>query len=78
MSNFKIKLNRSGVGQLLKSDEMKELLKSKAEEIKTRCGDGFETDVYSGKNRANASIRPATKKAKSENMKNNTLLKAVR
>lgn len=74
----KFKLNYSGVGQLLKSAEMQDILSEKAKGIQQRCGDGYETDTYVGKTRANAMVRPVTIKAKRSNLKNNTLLKAVR
>ncbi|MBO0478726.1 hypothetical protein JZO72_03705 [Vagococcus fluvialis] len=78
MSKNKFKLSYSGVGQMLKSTEMQKVLSDKASEVKKRAGDGYEQDVYVGKNRANAMVRASTYKAKRDNMKNNTLLKAVR
>lgn len=78
MSNFKFKLNRAGVSQLMKSAEMKSVLISYASNIRNRCGNGYEQDIYVGSNRANAMVSAATAKAKRDNKKNNTLLKAVR
>lgn len=78
MAKMKFKLNYSGVGQLLKSAEMQKVLEKKATDIKNRCGDGYEHDVYVGKNRANAMVYPDSYAAKRDNMKNNTILKAVR
>lgn len=78
MSKFKFKLNSSGVRALLKSEEMQAHLSEKASGIRNRCGEGYETDTYVGKNRSNAMIYATTYQAKSDNMKNNTLLKAVR
>ncbi len=74
--NFK--LNRAGVRQLMQSAEMQSVLRDKASQIQARCGDGYESDVMVGKNRANAMVRAATSKAKRDNLKNNTILKAVR
>ena len=74
--NFK--LNRAGVRQLMQSAEMQSVLRDKASQIQARCGDGYESDVMVGKNRANAMVRAATSKAKRDNMDNNTILKAVR
>jgi len=53
-------------------------LRDKASQITARCGDGYESDVMVGKNRANAMVRAATSKAKRDNMDINTILKAVR
>ena len=78
MSKFKFKLNRAGVSQLMKSAEMKSVLISYASNIRNRCGNGYEQDIYVGSNRANAMVSAATAKAKRDNSKNNTLLKAVR
>ena len=78
MSNVTFKLNRSGLIKLLKSTEMQKLLQEEASAIKSRCGDGYEQDIYVGVNRANAMVWAETPKAKSESYKNNTILKAVR
>lgn len=78
MSKAKFKLNRKAVGDLLKSEEMQKVLENKATEIRNRCGDGYSQDVFVGKNRANAMVSAESFQAKHDNMKNNTLLKAVR
>nr|DAZ20660.1 MAG TPA: type I neck protein [Caudoviricetes sp.] len=75
---MKFKLNYDGVGQLLKSSEMQGLLEEKAMGIKNRAGEGYAQDVYVGKTRANAMVYADSYKAKRDNKKNNTLLKAVR
>lgn len=71
-------LNYKGIGELLKSKEMQQILSQHASDIRGRCGDGYEQDVYVGKTRANAMVRAETAQAKQDNLKNNTLLKAVR
>jgi len=78
MSNFKFELNRSGVRDLLRSDEMQALLSEKASAIRNRCGDGFDQDIMVGKNRANAMVWADSFEAKRKNMRENTILKAVR
>lgn len=78
MSKMKFKLNYKGVGELLKGSEMQDLLSGKADEIQGRCGVGYESDVHVGKTRANAMVSAATFQAKRDNLKNNTILKAVR
>ena len=77
MSNFVFKLNRKGIAELMKSQEMQGVLKEHATTIKNRAGGGYEQDIYVGKNRANAMVKAETFKAKKDNSKNNTLLKAV-
>lgn len=78
MSKFKFELNRQGVKELMQSEKMQKILNEKATSIKNRCGDGYEQDSYIGKNRAAATVRAVTKKARIDNSDNNTLLKAVR
>lgn len=78
MSKMQFKLNRAGVSDMLKSDGMQKVLEEKASAIKNRCGDGYEQDIYIGRNRANVMVRAETYQAKKDNAKNNTILKAVR
>ena len=78
MSKIKFKLNRKGVAELLKSAAMQEVLNEYATGIRNRCGDGYTQDIYVGKNRANAMVSAETYQAKRDNLKNNTILKAVR
>lgn len=78
MAKSKFKLNHAGVGQLLKSPEMQNVLEEKATAIKNRCGDGYGQDIYVGKSRANAMVFADSSAAKRDNAKNNTILKAVR
>lgn len=78
MSKMKFKLNSSGVRQLLQSDQMQTVLEQQASAIRNRAGIGYKQDTYVGKNRANAMVWADTHQAKRDNMKNNTLLKAVR
>lgn len=78
MGNSDFKLNRAGVSELMKSGSMQKVLSQYASDIQDRCGDGYVKDIHVGKNRANASVSAKTRKAKKDNLKNNTLLKAVR
>jgi len=78
MSKVKFELNRNGVAQLMKSNNMQSILKSEATEIKNRAGSGYEQDIHVGKNRANAMVWASTKSARQDNSTHNTLLKSVR
>jgi hypothetical protein len=78
MNKFKFELNRAGVRALMQSEEMQAVLKEKASAIANRCGPGYEQDIYVGKNRANAMVWADSVKAKRDNLKNNSILKAVR
>lgn len=78
MAKSKFKLNSKGVGQLLKSAEMQNVLSEHATAIRNRCGDGYEQEHFVAGSRAVATVKATSFKAKRDNMKNNTLLKAVR
>lgn len=77
MAKVKIELNRDGVRQLLRSQEMQDICKQEAQTIANSCGDGYGVDSYTGKNRCNAMVWADTREAKRDNLENNTLIKAV-
>jgi len=78
MSKVKFVLNSAGVRQLMQSEEMQSILKDKADAALNSLGEGYKSDIYIGKNRANAMVWADSIKAKRENLKHNTILKAVR
>jgi hypothetical protein len=78
MSKFKFVLNRAGVRALMKSEEMQSILKEKADNALNSLGEGYKSDIHVGKNRANAMVYADTYQAKRDNLKNNSILKAVR
>lgn len=78
MSNVKITLNREGVRQLLQSAEMMKICQDHASSAASMLGAGYEVTSRTGKNRVNAEVAAVSAAAKRENMKNNTILKAVR
>lgn len=75
---IRVVLNSDGVRELLQSGEMMGICASHANGIAARAGDGYIVTTYTGRTRVNASVYAATDEAKRDNMKNNTLLKAVR
>ena len=79
MSNkVKIVLNGEGVRSLLRSPEMEAICGGLAADAAARCGAGYTSDTYTGKNRVNAEVRAETYQAKRDNTKNNTILKSLR
>ena len=60
MSKFKFVLNRAGVRQLMQSEEMQAILNEKATKALNRLGGGYKSDIYVGKNRANAMVYAVT------------------
>lgn len=75
---MKIKLNRQGVRDLLRSDEVEAACKELADGISLRAGAGYEVDSRKGRNRAIAEVRAVTDKAKRDNLNHNTLLKVMK
>lgn len=74
---IKVELNHEAVGELLKSSEMQELVKSYADEIAERAGEGYASDTYNAGSRVIASAYTETEEAMEDNLENNTLLMAV-
>lgn len=77
MSKGRFKLNRKGVRELLKSQEMMNVVTEYADQVQKKAGDGYEVSQYIGKNRVNVSVYAETRKARKDNLEHNTLLKAL-
>lgn len=77
MSKTKIVLNRKGVRELLKSQPMADACREQAEQVKARAGEGYEVQQQDYPERARYIITAETDEAKRDNLKNNTLLKAL-
>ncbi len=75
MSNIKFVRNHAGVRELLKSPGIQGALIASAGRIRDRAGSDY--DVYIGANRANVSVRTGSAAAERDNLRNNTLLKAI-
>lgn len=78
MAKVDFKLNREGVRQLLKSPEMQSICLEYANSALARLGPGYEVSTHSGRNRVNAEVKAETFAARRDNLKNNSILKAVR
>ena len=78
MSKMKFELNRAGVRALMQSAEMQAVLKGRADGDLNSIGEGYKSDSRVGKNRANAMVYADTYQAKRDNLKNNSILKAVK
>ena len=73
----KFVLNREGVRDLLRSDEMMAVCREYAQQIADRAGSDYELSEYTGVNRVNVSVGTTTKEALQDNYDNNTLLKSL-
>ncbi len=77
MGDFKFELNRSGVRELMQSSEMMNICRGYADNARSKLGDGYEVTTHTGKTRVNAQVAASTYKARKENNRDNTILKAV-
>ncbi len=78
MANLKVVLNRSGVKELMKSEEMMAICQELADNALSQCGNGYEVTTRVGKTRVNAEIAAVSYSARKDNAKNNTILKALK
>ena len=76
-NGFKFELNRSGVRELLRSKEMLDICSEYANNALGKLGNGYEVSTHTGPNRVNAQVAAETYAAKRENLKSNTIIKAV-
>lgn len=77
MSNYKITINKTGMDELLNSEEVCGILQEAAATVMERLGEGYEMqEPYHGAHRANVAIATTTKRAYWDNIRNNTMLKA--
>lgn len=77
MAKVEIVLNPAGVRELLKSDDIMQICKEHANRAVSALGDGYAVNTYVGANRVNAEVSAETFAARRDNMKNNTILKAL-
>lgn len=77
MSNYQFELNREGVKQLMKSAEMKAVLDETAQHIASSAEGDYKVNSMTGRTRANAEVSCASTKTYYDNLRNNTLLKAM-
>lgn len=76
MSKVQVKLNYAGVRELLKSAEMEACLDEYADKMMRQLDDGYEVE-HRKTDRAVVSVGAVTAKARAQNSKNQTLLKAL-
>lgn len=78
MAKNKFVLNKKGVIGLLKSSEMQTVLNEYGSRVASTAGDGYEDGIVMSGDRAKVFVFAHTADAKKDNLKNNTLLKALR
>ena len=73
-----MQLDSRGIVELMKSQEIVEMLQEKADSIVQRCPNGvYETSQFIGRSRANVSIATSDKETYFRNLHDNELLKAL-
>ena len=70
-------IHKNGVKELLKSQEVQDMLATKAAIIAARAGDGFTSGVRIGEDRARAYVLPETYAARRRQAKHHMLERAV-
>lgn len=73
----KFVLNSAGVVELMKSAEMKAVLEGYGSRVASTVGSGYEANTVMSGDRAKVFVHAETDEAKQDNLKNNTLLKAL-
>ena len=76
MSKVQVKLNYKGVQELLKSSEMDAILDEYADRVMKQLDDGYEVE-HRKTDRAVVAVGAVTAKARVQNSRDNTLLKAL-
>ena len=70
-----LKLNSTGIRQILKSPEMQRLVNDRASKVARASGEGYSTKEKPSPTRARALIFPETYEAKRDNSKRGTMLR---
>lgn len=77
-NQVKFKLNLPGLNELMKSAEMQAALSEAGAEVAAIAGEGYAHDTHVANFVAIENVYTATGRAYGDNMKNNTLEKALR
>lgn len=77
MGSVRVTVNDAGIQALLKSSEVRALLKAKADRIAAAAGAGMEASSWTGRTRARASVITATSGARRAEAKDRALTRAL-
>jgi len=73
---YRISLSYTGIGEILKSDEVRQHLQSIADGVVSRCEGNYDTNVYVS-DRVGVSITTSDSETYHRNLNNNEILKAL-
>lgn len=71
------KHDRKGYFELMKSSGTKNMLMPYASKLKQSLGTGYETENETGRTRSSINVYAQSHKARSDNARNNTILKSL-
>ncbi|MBE5852272.1 MAG: hypothetical protein E7299_04870 [Lachnospiraceae bacterium] len=77
MANVKVEINYKGLLELFKNEQIKEKCISVANNVAQIAGEGYNVSNWTGPHRAGATVWCDSYDAIRDNMKNNTMLKAL-
>lgn len=77
-TKFRIQLDYDALGKALFGSGTESVLSNTARSIRSRCGDGYASTVFRIGRRCVGRVSAVSKRAKRDNLKNNTLLKNMR
>lgn len=77
MAQVKIKLNLPGINAIMKSDGIQSVIKAAGDSVASSAGDDYAASINVGRWLAFCNVYPDSRKAATDNFKNNTLLKAL-
>lgn len=77
-TKFRIQLDYDALGKALFGSGTESILSNTARGIRSRCGDGYSYTVFRIGRRCVGRVTAVSRKAKRDNLKNNTLLKNMR
>lgn len=78
MSKIKFEIISKGIVSLLQSNEMGDALMIHADKIKGNLGTGYSAQKVMSSDRVKVFVKANSKKAQKDNLKNNSLLKALK
>ena len=78
MSKIKFEIISKVIVSLLKSNEMGDTLMIHADKIKGNLGSGYSAQKVMSSDRVKVFVKANSKKAQKDNLKNNSLLKALK
>lgn len=77
MARITVKMSSAGARQLMNSPEVQDMLLERGERVAADAGDGFESDVQPGRNRAHAMVKSTDYESRRRQATDNVLLKAI-